>query len=231
MIRDFNFFLCRVILCNDILAEGLGVIHTTVHINPSRKSSFYKTLLKSEEFENADSPEALLFRVEGNFLKSGVFWKLKFSDRVSNSSQTQIKRKIQNDWWLLGRGVDDWKPRDFDSFSECQHRFQMSLVQSGRGLIINTTSLRKPSVVAENTCSEKISTEEQNWGKIIFSSTLFYVNLSDLEVLNPALAVQIWALTSIKNTSLFSHVFYQFPSRPHGRLRFTHYCSLFHLKY
>jgi len=99
--RDFNFFLCRVILCNDILAEGLGVIHTTVHINPSRKSSFYKTLLKSEEFENADSPEALLFRVEGNFLKSGVFWKLNFSDRVSNSSQTQIKRKIQNDWWLL----------------------------------------------------------------------------------------------------------------------------------
>ena len=75
--------------------------------------------------------------------------------------------------------------------------------------------LRMPS--AKNTSSQKISTEEQNWGKIIFSSTLFCVNFSDLEVLNPALAVQILAL----HPSLFSHVFYQFPSTTSGRLRFT----------
>ena len=61
MIRDFDLFFCRVILCNDILAVGLGAIHTTVHINPSRKPSFSKTLLKSEEFENVDFWKAEFF--------------------------------------------------------------------------------------------------------------------------------------------------------------------------
>ena len=91
-----DFFLCRVILCNYILAEGFVPIHTrpdkfesfistvrpAVHTNPSRKRSFLKTLFKPVERENASLCKAvhslekagsLGFRADGKHFEKRSF--------------------------------------------------------------------------------------------------------------------------------------------------------------